>query len=179
LCDVFDILRISEQMNAVCSISVSVVCVGLIVFASIGCAPGVSTPDGMPDLQPTVLMITQGGEPLEGASVQCIADDPALARWACGGFSDSNGEVVIKTLGQYTGAPAGIYKVTVSKELIESSTSQGNDPGSSNITKSFALVDPKFKSAETTPASISVTGGENKPPAIDLGTAVKIAAPTL
>lgn len=152
--------------------------VSLLGISSLGCG-GPSGPDGMPELHPTILTITQGGAPLEGASVQLVSTDPTLSRWACGGASDAMGQVVITTLGQYPGAAVGTYKVTVFKELMETTGPANADPATPSVTKAFALVDPKFQTTETTPASVTITAGENKPPAIDLGAPVKIAAPNL
>jgi hypothetical protein len=148
-------------------------------FSLLGCSPGVEVPAGMPELYPVALTLTQSGSPLEGASVQLLAQDPAIATWQCGGYSDATGKVEIKTMGQHVGAPVGKYKVLVTKELIETSAGADASPGAASSSTTYALVDPKFQSAETTPATIDVTAGENAPAAIDLGAPVKIAAPKL
>jgi hypothetical protein len=166
------------RMNSIRRLSVTAIAASLLGCAIVGCG-GPAGPEGMPELFPTVLTITQGGTPLEGASVQMVPSDPSLTKWSCGGASDAMGKVVVMTLGKYPGAAAGSYKVTVFKELMETAGPANADPASSSTTKAFALVDPKFQLADTTPASVTVTSGENTPPAIDLGAPVKIAAPNL
>jgi hypothetical protein len=152
---------------------------GIVGVSLLGCSSGVELPAGLPELYPVALTLTQSGSPLEGASVQLISEDAALAKWQCGGASDATGKVEIKTMGQHTGAPAGKFKVLVSKELVESSAGSDTSEGAASSSTTYALVDPKFQSAATTPASIDVTAGDNAPPAIDLGAPVKIAAPKL
>ena len=50
------------------------------------------------------------GQPLEGASVQFFPEDRD-SRWGSGETTDSSGNVSIRTLGKYNGAPAGRYTV--------------------------------------------------------------------
>jgi hypothetical protein len=83
------------------------------------------------------------------------------------------------TLGQYPGAAAGKYKVTVSKDFVETLAPANYEPGSASDTKSYSLVDAKYQLPETTPITVDISSGENKPPAIDVGAAVRLAAPTL
>lgn len=148
-------------------------------FSLMGCSPSVEIPDGLPELYPVAITLTQSGSPLEGASVQLVAQDAAIAKWQCGGFSDATGKVEIKTMGQHVGAPVGKFKVLVTKESIESSAGADSSPGAATVSTTYALVDPKFQSATTTPATIDVTTGENAPAAIEVGAPVKIAAPKL
>ena len=147
--------------------------VGLISTA--GCS-GSSQPDGMPELQPLSMTVTQEGVPLEGATVQLIATDSSNSRWASGGVTNSEGQVSLKTLGQYEGVVPGTYKVTFYKMSVEgdSSSAGEDDPSSSASTEAFLLVDPKYQAAATTPVEVEVAKGVDSLPAIDVGAAVKV-----
>ncbi|WP_146576249.1 carboxypeptidase-like regulatory domain-containing protein [Neorhodopirellula pilleata] len=141
----------------------------------VGCT-GEPRPDGMPDLQPLALTVIQQGVPLEGATVQLIADDPNISRWASGGVTNAEGEVSLKTLGQYEGVVPGTYKVTVYKMAIDgdSTTEAVDSPSSGGSAKAFLVVDPKYQAEATTPVKIEVAKGVDTLPAIDIGAAVKI-----
>lgn len=141
-----------------------------------GCSGDV-TPDGMPNLQPLALTVTQQGAPLEGASVQLIATDPANSRWASGGTTDAEGKVVLKTLGQYEGVVPGTYKVTFYKMATEGNAAAPavDSPSSGGSTEAFLVIDPKYQTETTTPVEIAVVQGVDSLPAIDLGAPVKIA----
>jgi len=146
----------------------------LLSFTFAGCS-GSTKPEGMPDLQPLTLSVTQGGAPLEGASVQLIAKDKANSRWSGGGVTDATGQVSLKTLGEYEGVVPGSYKITFYKELTEGSSSGiGDDPTSTNTGKSFLVIDPKYQAEATTPVEIEVSQGVDTLPAIDVGDPVKV-----
>ncbi len=149
----------------------------LLFLVACGCSAE-SVPDGLPDLYPTTLTIHQSGSPLVGASVQLIATDPVLGKWVSGGSTNAKGEVVVMTHGNFEGAPAGKFKVTVNKTQTEGQVA-GNDPGVSSPVKMYDLVDAKFRSVTTTPVEVEITAGENKPNVIDVGAAVKDAAAEL
>lgn len=148
----------------------------LVLISLTGCSE-VPAPDGMPDLQPLVLTVTQKGVPLEGATVQLIAADPGNSRWASGGVTDSAGQVSLKTLGQYEGVVPGTYKVTFYKMAVDggSSTPAEDNPSSSGTTEAFLVIDPKYQAAASTPIEIEVAKGVDALPAIDVGAAVKVA----
>jgi len=90
-----------------------ILCFGL--FA--GCTQ--KLPDGFPKLYPTTLTVTQEGTPLAEASVILYsADDPSF-RWVVTGVTDSKGNAPLGTFAttqiRKNGAPAGKFKVTVTK----------------------------------------------------------------
>ena len=150
----------------------------------IGCSRGPQKPDGLPTLHPVTLRLEQDGKPLAGASVTLRSE----STWSCGGISDNNGVVTVRTHGQYPGAPLGKYKVVVSK--IQSSETSLDVSGA----KSFAevkeleakavkertgsdatvyLVERQFSNAKTTPLEIDVVAGRNDFK-LNVGSAVEI-----
>ena len=140
-----------------------------------GCSDN-TQPTGMPKLIPVTVTVTQGGTPLEGATVQLIALDSANSQWAAGGSTDAAGVANFVTLGQYQGVAPGKYKVTVSKSVSEGGPSAVavDSPSSISTTKTFLLVDPKFQSFETTPLEIEVTEASMVLDTIDVGVPIKI-----
>ncbi len=134
--------------------------IGFVSFVASGCSSE-KLPDGMPDLIPTVIKLTQGGAPLEGASIALVPQTAENSRWASGGSTDSNGEVTIQTLGRYPGAPPGKYKVTVYKSLVEDlSPGLEDSPNVSKKYKTFSLVDTKLRTPDTTSLQLEVAGPE-------------------
>lgn len=144
------------------------------IFACLsGCGGGSPKPDGMPELHRITLKITQGGAPLADASVQLVPLDATASRWVSGGSTDESGDVQIKTLGEFSGAPAGKYKVTITKSISEGDAGDPNDPGATSTQKLFHVVDLKFRAVDTTPAEIEVAAGSNSPDPIDVGASIK------
>jgi len=153
-----------------------VFCLGMAALVGImGC--GSDRPADLPELHPLTIEVTQDGKPLEGATVSLYAEG---SKWAVGAGTDATGKAVILTLGEYKGAPAGTYKVCVTKELIETSGEITDDPMAPPVmTENFDLVDPVYKSPETTTLEVEVVAGENNPPAIDVGPAIKEPVPQI
>jgi hypothetical protein len=83
-----------------------------VLFVS-GC--GEPRPAGMPKLYPASIIVTFEGEPFDGATVQLMPEDAAIARWGPIGQTNSSGVAVLRTDGKYNGAPLGNYKILVSK----------------------------------------------------------------
>jgi hypothetical protein len=112
-----------------------------------GCRPQ-KLPEGMPPLYPCTVTITQEGTPLEGASVTLhpLTEDKS---WVPGGTTDSNGSVRLKILGQYPGAPAGTYKVTVKKN--------GTEEVTSNSFYTLSFVEERYARVRETPLEMEVT----------------------
>jgi len=133
----------------------------------VSCAK-VQKPDGMPDLYPCSITLTQGGAPLEGALIHCQSDDPKLIRWAVTGQTDAKGVAKIFTMGKYEGAPAGTFAVVVVKEETEGGAeSAAVDIGETSTvdpsTPVFSLVSLEFTTKETTPLRMTVeANGANK-----------------
>ena len=139
-------------------------------------------PADMPQLFPCEITVVQDGKPLEGATVNLTADGTSL-RFTVAAKTDKNGVAKIKTDIDWPGAPAGKYKVCISKVVapeVDNTTPIPSDPveyaayqkklaESSAQTKS--LVDSKYLRPHTTPESIEVTASGYKA-TIDVGPAV-------
>ena len=134
------------------------------IFLLSGCGGGVKKPEGFPPLFPITITLTQDGGTLSNAMV-LLVPDPEPGRWGSGGFTDAHGKAVIKTSGDFPGAPAGKYKVTVRKR-------DGEKGQGGNVTE-YCLVDPLYESATTTPLTVEVGSG-NKEATLDVGKAVRI-----
>ena len=134
--------------------------------ASSGC--GQKLPEGIPDLVPVTLVLTQEGAPLDEATVSCIPVDSAKSRWSCGGTTDAKGELPLSTLGQYKGVPAGEYKVVVMKMLIENPPQTRDDPPGQR----YRLVPEEYESADATPLTFTASKGQKRVE-LDLGPAIK------
>lgn len=80
----------------------------------LGCG-GEKKPADLPELFPTKVTIIQDGKPLEGASVTLNNDQ---TRFMVGGITNETGVAELKTEGKWKGAPAGHYKVLVSKIFV-------------------------------------------------------------
>lgn len=143
------------------------VIVVLFSVLAVGCRK-VQTPADLPELHPVTITVRQDGQPLAAASVALYAEG---SKWTVGGSTDADGVARIRTLAKYTGAPAGTYKVCVVKELVE------DPPSPSGLSTFYDLVDQKFKSPKTTPLEITVSKGEGKPHAFDVGGAIKKKLP--
>ena len=150
-----------------------------------GCG-GEQLPPGIPKLYPATLTVMQDGAPLAGAEVIIINIDPAV-NWPAGGVTDQNGVLRLRTMGRYDGAPAGTYKVSVSKKEIPNivlPSEVPDDPAERREfyrlvreieENTFDLVDPKFGlgrselEVEITPSSFRVE--------VDVSPAVRIKVP--
>lgn len=146
----------------------------------VSCAK-VQKPDGMPDLYPCTITLTQGGEPLEGASILCQSDDSKLIRWAITGLTDANGVAKIFTMGKFEGAPLGTYAVVVTKEETEGAESAPADIG--DMTSGgprgtvFSLVSLELTTKETTPLKMTVEAKGDNQFNFDCGEKIRVERP--
>lgn len=143
-----------------------------------GCG-GDKRPEGMPELKPVTLTITQDGAPLTNASVTLIAQDSANAIWPAGGTTNSSGVLKVKTMSKFDGAPIGKYKIVVEKTettgadtAVESSDEAGATAAKSDV-KSYNLVESQFRSAASTPLELEVTASGGNSQKFDVGKAVR------
>ena len=93
----------------------SVFALGVSLILVVGCGP--ARPDGIPQLYPATVTVTNGGTPIERASV-LLAGGPSGGSWIANGVTDVNGIAVITTSQgewQGKGAPEGEYKVYIMK----------------------------------------------------------------
>lgn len=154
--------------------------VGALAFAcvsSFGCG-GEKRPEGFPELYPISIKILQEGTPLEGASVNLIAQDARLARWPAGGNTNADGVVELRTYG-YEGAPAGTFKVLVMKtETIGEANSAEEarelmQTGQSADFERFDLVDARYRDQAQTPLTLEVKAGSNETQEFDVGAPIR------
>jgi len=114
----------------------------------------------LPDLFPCKITITQGGRPLEDATVQLVPEKDAFDfdfPWYIIGKTDANGTAKIFTHTDHAGAPAGKFKVLVSKIDEESS---------------MRYVKAEYGDLAKTPHSITITRGINEA-TFDVGEAIR------
>lgn len=154
----------------ICRIA-SVFALSTAAFFAVGCAEP-PKPNGMPELYPCVVKLTQEGEPLADASILCLSDDPKLIRWAVTGRADANGVAKIFTMGKFEGAPVGEFAVVVSKNADATADADGSDGssgsddlGASGTTASepvVSLVSLELTEKATTPLRMTVEAKSNE-----------------
>ena len=138
-----------------------------------GCG-GPAKPDGLPELTPCRLVLTQEGKPLSDATTLLIYQgDGDAGRWAVAGVSNKKGVVEVLTHGQFKGALSGRYAVVVTKEETEQS---------GETAKVYSLVAPEFTTPTSTPLTLEV-GDAAVEETFDLGAPTRelvdeFAAPT-
>ena len=138
----------------------------LSLFCFSGCG-GKKKPSDLPPLYPVKITVIQDGNPLEGATVNLVADGQNV-RFTTAGITDKNGVATIKTDIDWAGVPAGKYKVCISKVVSPPSTpidtslsfeEQRNQAMANQATRSAgtkSVVNSKFRRANTTDFTIEV-----------------------
>lgn len=151
-----------------------------VTLLSSGCG-GKKTPDGMPELYPVSVTVTQGGQPVEGVALTCFND---TLGYGVSGLSDSSGVVKLVTSGEYPGAPAAEYKVTAWKYEFTPSQcgkcpiggdarAEWEEKYANEYRPAYNYVDPALADKTTTTLTLTVEKG-TKTAALDLGEAVKV-----
>lgn len=143
----------------------------------ISCSSGRKKPEDMPALFPVKVTIQQDGQILSDASVILLRQEPPF-KWVAGGLTDTNGICSVRTQSFFAGAPAGKYKVMVSKQLDETPEADKNlppDPSGTNksLDYYFELVDLKYNSDQTSDLEVVVEEKKNEF-VLDVGKAVKL-----
>jgi len=116
----------------------------------------------LPPLFPVEITITQEKTPLSGATVALeVIGETSGTLYFPAGITDENGKAVIKTYG-FDGAPAGNYKVTVRKtvvedvqQVIDAYGDQVDGPGTE-----YRTVESVFSYADTTPHETEITNNK-------------------
>lgn len=159
----------------------------LLIFSLVtGCQTKVPTPPDMPRLSNCKITITQENVPLDNATVSLVnAESNGTGKWGAGGKTNASGEVEIYTNGFYQGAPAGKYKIVITKTEIEPSRNppppSPESPDYENWIKKYgneirpvySLVEKKFTLADTTPLEIEIQDGKSISTTLDIGKKVK------
>ncbi len=156
---------------------------GIAVQGVFGCG-GPKKPSDLPELYPCKIKVIQDGQPLEGASVQ-LNDPASTSRFVVGGVTNAEGVAELKTDGKFKGAPAGKYKVLISKIFVPEIPNEvpPEDPEAKKEydkkinelnAQQADTIDVKFKRPTQTPAEIEVTssGAEAE---FDVGAKVNIS----
>ena len=131
------------------SLAVSLLfCVSLII----GCGP--PRPEGMPSLVSCVLTILyEDGTPVDNADVTLIPENPELRQWGIVGTTNASGVVTITTHGDFAGAPAGKYRVTVRKdEIVDTGAVDEFGP----VVGALPLIEDEFSNPSRTPLELEV-----------------------
>ena len=130
-------------------------------------------PDGMPPLFPCDITITQDGKPLDEADVRLVLES-GTTDWITAGKTNASGVAKLSTHAQFAGAPAGTFKVLVSKNVPAPSKypmpAQDASPDEWSEWRGkvqletcplVRYVKPEYENANTTPHSITITKGKN------------------
>jgi hypothetical protein len=107
-------------------------------------------PSDLPKRYPCTITILMEGIPEEGVTVLLAGDD----RWGAAGTTNESGVAKIRTAGQYAGAPAGTYKVLISK--IESEDEPENPP-QNYVHPVTYIIDQTYSDVDTTPYTLTIT----------------------
>ena len=140
------------------------VSLGLVIIAGCG---GPKRPEGMPELYKTTITVTQAGTPLVDAMVNLKLADNSQSQWYSGGATDANGVVIVSTQGDFPGAPAGKYKVLVSKVTTE------DNPNNPEQRLTFEMVEPQYANFAKTPLEIEVKAEPENNFTLDAGPTYK------
>ena len=135
-----------------------------------GCG-GEPVPDGLPKLYPVTLTFTQAGEPCVEAIVTLVPESDSP--WGTGGVTNANGSVAVQTHGKFAGAPAGKYKVTISKTENGTVGQASGDMFTTQMIQTFNLIDPVYSTPATTPLTLEVEAGKKSYPQFELGEKVR------
>ncbi|MGL4943878.1 MAG: hypothetical protein ACRC46_11895 [Thermoguttaceae bacterium] len=133
---------------------VSLVCVALVCVTVFGCG-GATRPDGLPKLVPCTLTIQyEDGSPVADAMVALAPENIEMGKFSMSGKTNASGQVVIRTHGDFSGAPEGKYRVTVSK--VDWVDSGKTDETGSPIMKANPHVASEFSSGVNSPLSLTI-----------------------
>jgi len=164
-----------------------------LLIATVGIAgcSGPSKPADMPPLYPCILRFTQDGEPLVDAAVVLVdVNIETGAKWGPMGRTDESGTAVIYTNAKYKGAPAGKYKIVLSKtetELNQLAQPAPDDPNYEKwavqaaraVRHTYALIEKVYTSPHTTTLEIEIQSKKKTEATFAVGKKVrdKIALP--
>lgn len=126
-----------------------------IAIVAAGCQD-LPVPDDLPPLLPVTILVMQDAQPLSEATVVLASPD---FHWSVGGVTDAAGVAVLWTSGRYRGAPAGSYRVTVTKDEVVEKPNPRHRPGVDNMPvlgMCIQTVEPKYRLAKTTPLELVI-----------------------
>ena len=147
----------------------------LVVFAVTGCARDSGKPADLPPLFPCEITITQEDKPLAGATISLESSGEAKSTYYPSGITNESGKAVLSTYG-FNGAPAGTYKVTVRKTVVEDVTQVTDAYGDlvDSPGTEYRTVERKYSDAKETPHELEITNSKTKTQVtFDVGKPVK------
>ncbi len=98
----------------------AVLALAVVLATVVGCSKGPKKPADLPKLYPaTVKVVYDDGTPVAEAMVTLVKADGTSSPWNLTGVTDAQGVLVMKTHGNWDGAPAGDYQGMVTKEISE------------------------------------------------------------
>lgn len=144
----------------------------LVAVIAVGCG-GSNKPSDMGELGGCVVKVTQDGAPLAGAEVIFHAQDAANQKYTPSGTTNEKGEAKIRTYG-FEGVPAGEYKVTVTKLVIEDGETTQDETGADVVEAGveYQAVAEEYRNVDTTPLTVTITDPMTEVPTFDVGAAV-------
>ena len=96
-----------------------ILCFCLLLWCVLGCQRLPERPEGMPELVPCTVVVTFGGEVMEGVQILFHPKNPAENTLAAGGQTDARGKALMVTAAYYRGVVPGEYTVSFQKYAPE------------------------------------------------------------
>ncbi|MDR1964576.1 MAG: carboxypeptidase-like regulatory domain-containing protein [Planctomycetaceae bacterium] len=136
----------------------------LVLFIGLSGCNKEHRPAGLPKLMPCEITIFNiDGTPLADASVRLVATETSVP-WAIIGKTDANGIVNISVNARYSGAPAGKFRVLVSKnEGFDKTLGTPKTPPNALVSVDAELiyyVNPIYSNDKLSPFEIEVLDNE-------------------
>ena len=91
----------------------------LFCLCNVGCQRLPERPEGMPELIPCTIIVTFGGEVMEGVRVLFHPKNREENTWAAGGQTDVEGKAIMTTAAYYRGVAPGEYTISFQKYAPE------------------------------------------------------------
>ena len=135
-----------------------------------GCGDS-SRPKDLPSLFSCTVLVIQDGKPLEEARVEFHTGGEQ--KYVPVAYTDASGIAAMQTHG-FSGAPAGKYKITVSKNIEDNIVYQTDENGEQVVASynAYKTVEDQHSSVATTPHEVEV--GRNTPRVeVNVGNAAK------
>lgn len=138
----------------------------LAVFTT-GCGRGTDPAlANRPKTFPVSGAVSYKGKPFEGAQINFVpAASGSPAAYA---VSQADGKFTLSTFGSGDGAPAGTYKVTVTRKTVETILNPKDPSAPPQGSKEVSLLPDKYGKVSTTPIEVTISEGGKKGVPLDL-----------
>jgi len=143
--------------------SIPNVVVFILAFAlCFGCSRGPKRPADMPKPAPCIIVVTFGGEVMEGVSVYLTPEDRHVNPWGAAGLTNAEGRAVMRTDSVFVGAVPGHYIISFRKlaEPVDMNTPPSLIPERYTLGKSQEKMTVSIDQSEYT---FSLEALENRP----------------